>query len=81
MGSRNGQKNNCMAISIGKPAKSHAKKTKSWLKKGKLKRETETFQRAAQNNAIRTNYTKSKIDNSQLNSKCRFRGDKDETIT
>ena len=35
---------------------------------------------AAQNNAIRTNYIKAIIDNTQQNSKCRLRGDRDETI-
>ena len=35
---------------------------------------------AAQNNAIRTNYIKAKINNVQQNSKCRLCGNKDETI-
>ena len=34
----------------------------------------------AQNNASRTNYISAKIDNTQPNSKCTFRGDRDETI-
>ena len=50
-------------------------KTWTWLRKGKLKRETE-----AQNNAIRTNHIKTRIDKTQQNSKCRLCGDRDETI-
>ena len=49
-------------------------------KKGNLKRETESLLIAAQNNAIRTNYIKVKINNAQQNSKCRLCDDKDETI-
>ena len=37
-------------------------KTWIWLKKGNLKKETESLLKAAQNNAIRTNYVKVKID-------------------
>ena len=40
------------------------------LRKGNLKRKTESLLMAAQNNAIRTSYIKTKIDNTQLNSKC-----------
>ena len=35
---------------------------------------------AAQNNAIRTNYVKAKIDKMQQNSKCKLWGDRDEVI-
>ena len=38
-------------------------KTWIWLRKGNLKRETESLLIVAQNNAIITNYIKSKIDN------------------
>ena len=44
------------------------------------KRKTETLLIAAQNNAIRTNYVKAKIDETQDNSKFRLCGDRDETI-
>ena len=44
-----------------------------WLRKGNLKRETE-------NNAIKTNYIKAKIDNTQQNSICRLYGDRDKMI-
>ena len=56
-------------------------KTWTWLRKGNLKRETESILIAAQNNAIRTNHIKARIDNTQQNSKCRLCGDRDETIS
>ena len=52
----------------------------TWLRKGKLKRETESLLIAAQDNAIRTNPVKARIDKTQQNSKCRLCGDRDETI-
>ena len=55
-------------------------KTWTWLRKGNLKRETESLLIAAQNNAIRTNHIKARIDKTQQNSKCRLCGDRDETI-
>ena len=39
------------------------------------KRETKSLLRAAQNNAIRTNYVKTKIDEMQQNTKYRLCGD------
>ena len=55
---------------------------KTWtrLRKGNLKRETESLLIAAQDNAIRTNHIKARIDKTQQNSKCRLCGDGDETI-
>ena len=55
-------------------------KTWTWLRKGNLKRETESLLIAAQDNAIRTNLIKARIDKTQQNSKCRLCGDRDETI-
>ena len=55
-------------------------KSWAWLRKGNFKRETEYPQRAAQNNAERTNHIKARIDKTQQNSKCRQCGDRDETI-
>ena len=52
----------------------------TWQRKGNLKRETESLLMAAQNNAIRTNHIKARIDKTQQNSKCRRCGDRDETI-
>ena len=45
---------------------------------GGLKRERESLLIAAQDNAVRTNPIKARIDKTQQNSKC---GDRDETIT
>ena len=55
-------------------------KTRTWLRKGNLKRETESLLIAAQDNDIKTNHIKAKIDKTQQNSKCTRCGDKDETI-
>ena len=55
-------------------------KTWTWLKKENFKREIESLLRAAQNNVIRTNHIKKRIDKTQLNSKCRLCSDRDETI-
>ena len=55
-------------------------KTRTWLRKGNLKRETESLLIEAQNNAIRTNPIKARIDKTQQNSKCRLCGDRDDTI-
>ena len=42
--------------------------------KVKVKRETESLLVVAQNNAIRTNYIKTRIDKTQQNRKCRLYG-------
>ena len=55
-------------------------KTWTWLRKGNLKRETESLLIAAQDNAIRTNYIRAGIDKAQQNSKCRLCGDRLKTI-
>ena len=68
---KNGKENYCMDISRDKQAKSHMRK---------LKKETESLLRAAQNNAIRTNYVKAKIYKMQQNSWCKVCGDRDEMI-
>ena len=51
-------------------------KTLTWLRKGNLKRETESLFIAA----MRTNHIKMSIDKTQQSSKCRLCGDRDETI-
>ena len=56
-------------------------KTRTWLRKGNFKRETESLLIATQNKAIRTNHIKARINKMQQNSKCRRCGDRDETIT
>ena len=55
-------------------------KSGTWLRKGNLKSETESFLRAAQNNTIRTNHIKARIDKTQEISKCRPFGGRNETI-
>ena len=53
-------------------------KTWTWLKKkGNLQRETESLLIAAQDNAIRTNHIKARMDKTQQISKCRLCGDRD----
>ena len=52
----------------------------NWLTRGELKRETEGTILAAQEQALRTNYVKNKIDRSSNNPKCRICKEKDETI-
>ena len=56
------------------------KKTWTWLRKGKFKSEKESLPIAVQNNAVRTNHIKVRIDKKQQNSKCRLCGDRDKTI-
>ncbi len=55
-------------------------KTWTWLRKGNFKRETESFRIAAQNNAIRTNQIKARIDKTQQNSRSSLCSDRDETV-
>ena len=55
-------------------------KTWTWLRKGNLKREAESLLIVWQDNAIRIKHIKARIDKNQQNSKCRFCGDRDETI-
>ena len=51
-----------------------------WLKKAGLKRDTESHIMVAQEQAIRTNLIKAKIDKSQQESKCRMCEEADESI-
>ena len=55
-------------------------KTWTWLRKGNFKRETKPLLMAAQNNTVRTNHIKARIDKTQQNSQCTLGGDRDETI-
>ena len=52
----------------------------AWLRNGDLKKETESFIVAAQNQSIRTNLVKAKIDKSQGDSLCRMCRKVDESI-
>ena len=49
-------------------------------KKGNLKRETESLLIATQNNGIRTNHIKARIDKTQQNSRWKSCDDRDEMI-
>ena len=51
-----------------------------WMRKAGLKRETESLILAAQEQAIRTNLIKTKIDRTRTDSKCRMCGQSDETV-
>ena len=55
-------------------------KTWTWLRKGNFKRETEYLLIPAQDNAVRTNHIKARIDKIQQHSKCRLCDNRDETI-
>ena len=52
----------------------------TWLRRGNIKRETESLLIVAQINAIKTNHIKARIDKMLQNSKCRLCGDREETI-
>ena len=52
----------------------------AWLKKGGLKPETEALICAAQEQALRANYIKHKIDHTREDDKCRMCGQKGETV-
>ena len=54
--------------------------TRTWLRKGNFKRKTESLLIAAQNNTIRPNHIKTRIDKTQQNTKCRLCDDRDEII-
>ena len=58
-----------------------SEETWTWLKEGKLKRETEALIIAAQDQAIRTNYIKTMVDKSQNGLKCRICKQSNETIS
>ena len=51
------------------------------MKRGSLKRETESLIIAAQDQALRTNYRKAKIEKSTNESACRLCKEKEETIS
>ena len=51
-----------------------------WLRKRSLKRTTEALIMAAQEQAIRTNNIKTKIDKTQENGKCRMCGKAEESV-
>ena len=52
-----------------------------WLKRGKLKRETESLVCVAQKQALRVNFIKYSIDKANYTPLCRFYNEKTERIT
>ena len=58
-----------------------AQETWQWLKRGTLKRETEALIVAAQDQALRTNYRKAKIEKNACSSLCRMCKERDETVS
>jgi hypothetical protein len=52
-----------------------------WLKRGSLKRQTESLITAAQDQALGTNYRKAKIEHSRESALCRMCKTRDETVT
>ena len=58
-----------------------AKESWNWLKKGRLKKETEGMLMAAQDQALRTNSIRSKIDKQEVSPMCRLCGEREETIS
>lgn len=57
-----------------------AKESWQWLKRGGLKRETESLIIAAQDQALATNYRKAKIEKSRTSALCRMCHIRDETV-
>ena len=57
------------------------KKSWQWLKRGCLKRQTESRLIAAQDKALGINYRKARIERSRESAKCRMYKEKDETVT
>ena len=55
-------------------------KTLLCVRKGNFWRATESLLIAAQNNAVRNNYIKARINKTQQNSKCGLCSDRDDTI-
>ncbi|XP_053149009.1 uncharacterized protein LOC128343627 isoform X2 [Hemicordylus capensis] len=60
--------------------KSDITKTWQWLKNGNLKKETEGLILAAQEQALRTNAIRAKVEKSTTNSKCRLCKEANETV-
>ena len=58
-----------------------AKETWQYMKRGSLKRETESLIIAAQDQALRTNYRKAKVEKSTNISMCRLCKEKEETVS
>ena len=68
-------------VNFGGTAEIRDKKMWEWLKKGRLKKETEGMIMAAQDQALRTNSIKRIIDRQNVSEKCRMCGEGDETVS
>ena len=55
-------------------------KSWEWIKKGKLKKETEGLLMAAQDQALRTNSIKCRVDKQKVSPSCRMCGEREETV-
>ena len=76
---KNGKKTNAWTFQVTNK-RNLMRKNLDITKRGKFKKETEYLFLAAQNNAIKTNYVKTKMDKTHQNSRCRVCYDRDETI-
>ena len=76
---RNGKKNNSTDISSDKLVRFLTRR-RTYGNKRDISKEKMNLLIATQNNTIRTNYIKAKINNTQQNSKCRLCEDKDERV-
>ena len=78
---RNRYLNKCLHGQYEKNTQEKDEKSWEWLKKGHLKKETEGLLMAAQDQALRTNSIRSKIDNQDVSPNCRMCGVREETIS
>lgn len=71
----------CLHGQYEKNTEKKDEKSWEWLKKGELKKETEGLLMAAQDQALRTNSIRSKIDNQDVSPNCRMCGIREETVS
>ena len=72
------KKNNYTTILSTKQMALHM--TRACLRRGNLKKETESLLKTTQNNVLRISFVKAKIDNTLENRKCRLCGDRDRKV-
>ena len=58
-----------------------SEETWGWIRKGYLKKETEGLIFAGQEQALRTNWIRKRIDGQEVSAKCRMCGERDKSIT
>ena len=66
---------------VKKTEEVRSQETWNWLRKGTMKKETEGMLMAAQDQALRTNSIKSRIDKQNVSPMCRLCGEREETIS